>query len=52
MINHIAILTDLKGQVRTLEDALRVRSAEVPEFDTALRADWQKAHTAERIAAP
>jgi hypothetical protein len=51
MIDHAALLTDLKDQVRILEDDLRARSAEVPEFDTALRAEWQKAHTAERIAA-
>ena len=37
MIDHAALLTDLKGQVRILEDDLRARSAEVPEFDTALR---------------
>ena len=51
MIDHAALLTDLKGQVRILEDDLRARSAEVPEFNTALREEWQKAHKAERIAA-
>ncbi len=51
MIDHAALLADLKGQVRILEDDLRARSAEVPEFDTALRNEWQKAHKAERIAA-
>ncbi len=51
MIDQAALLADLKGQVRILEDDLRARSAEVPEFDTALRDEWQKAHKAERIAA-
>ena len=51
MIDHTALLTDLKAQVHVLEDDLRIRSGEVPEYDTALRDEWQKAHKAERIAA-
>ena len=51
MIDHAALLADLKGQVRVLEDDLRARSADVPEFAAALRDEWQKAHDAERIAA-
>ena len=51
MIDHAALLADLKGQVRVLEDDLRARSADVPEFAAALHDEWQKAHDAERIAA-
>jgi hypothetical protein len=51
MIDHAALLADLKGQVRILEVDLRARSAEVPEFDTVLQDEWKKAHQAERIAA-
>jgi hypothetical protein len=51
MIDHAALLADLKRQVRVLEDDLRTRSAEVPEFAAALREEWQKAHNAERIGA-
>jgi len=51
MIDHAALLADLKRQVRVLEDDLRVRSAEVPEFDNGLRGEWQRAQKAERIAA-
>src|SRR5260370_6146740 len=51
MIDHAALLANLKGQVRALEDDLRARSADVPEFAAALHDEWQKAHDAERIAA-
>ena len=51
MIDHAALLADLKGQVRVLEDDLRARSADVPEFAAELHDEWQKAHDAERIAA-
>ena len=51
MIDRTALLTDLRKQVRTLEDDLRERAAEVPEFDAALRAEWRRAKDAERTAA-
>jgi len=51
MIDHAALLADLKGQVRVLEDDLRARSANVPEFAADLHGEWQKAHDAERLAA-
>jgi hypothetical protein len=51
MIDHAALLADLKGQVRVLEDDLRARSADVPEFAADLNGEWQRAHDAERIAA-
>jgi hypothetical protein len=51
LIDHAALLADLKGQVRVLEDDLRARSADVPDFAAELRDEWQKAHDAERIAA-
>ncbi|MGH3275961.1 MAG: BREX-2 system adenine-specific DNA-methyltransferase PglX [Streptosporangiaceae bacterium] len=51
MIDRAELLADLKGRVRVLEDDLRIRSADVPEFNTALRDEWQEAHDAERIAA-
>ena len=51
MIDHAALLADLKGQVRVLENDLRARSADVPDFAAELHDEWQKAHDAERIAA-
>jgi hypothetical protein len=51
MIDHAALLADLKGQVRVLEDDLRARSADVPEFAADLHGEWRRAHEAERIAA-
>ena len=51
MIDHAALLADLKGQVRVSEDDLRARSADVPEFAAELHDGWQKAHDGERIAA-
>src|SRR5258708_36207186 len=51
MMDHAALLANLKGQVRALEDDLRARSADVPEFAAELHGEWQKAHDAERIAA-
>ncbi|MGI8447169.1 MAG: BREX-2 system adenine-specific DNA-methyltransferase PglX [Streptosporangiaceae bacterium] len=51
MIDHAALLADLKGQVRVLEGDLRARSADVPKFAADLHGEWQKAHDAERLAA-
>ncbi|HEU5155674.1 MAG TPA: BREX-2 system adenine-specific DNA-methyltransferase PglX [Streptosporangiaceae bacterium] len=51
MIDKDALLTDLKAQVRTLEDDLRERSEEVAEFDSSLRKEWQSARDAKRMAA-
>ena len=51
VIDRKALLTDLKVQVRRLEDDLRERAGEVEEFDTELRAEWQAARDAKRIAA-
>jgi hypothetical protein len=51
MIDRAELLADLKGRVRVLEDDLRIRSADVPEFGTALRDEWQEARDTERIAA-
>jgi hypothetical protein len=51
VIDRAALLGDLKAQVRTLEDDLRERAADVDEFDSALRTEWREARGAERIAA-
>ena len=50
MIDHAALLADLKIRLRVLEDDLRTRSADEP-FATALHDEWQQARDAERIAA-
>ncbi|WP_211762972.1 BREX-2 system adenine-specific DNA-methyltransferase PglX [Kutzneria sp. CA-103260] len=45
------LVKDLRRQVTVLEDDLRVRSAEVDEFATALRAEYDAAFEAHRTAA-
>src|SRR4051812_25534788 len=45
------LVKDLRRQVTVLEDDLRVRSAEVEEFATALRAEYDAAFEAHRTAA-
>ncbi|MFI7058833.1 BREX-2 system adenine-specific DNA-methyltransferase PglX [Streptosporangium canum] len=50
MIDRLALVRDLKTQVRELEEDLRARAAD--EFDQALRAEWQSARDAERTAVP
>jgi uncharacterized protein DUF7008/Eco57I restriction-modification methylase len=45
------LVRDLRKQATLLEDDLRARSEEVPEFDTALRAEYDGALEAKRIAA-
>ncbi len=52
MIDARNLLTDLTRQLKRLEDDLRARIAELPELDTALRAEWQAAREAERCAEP
>ncbi|WP_119727667.1 BREX-2 system adenine-specific DNA-methyltransferase PglX [Thermomonospora amylolytica] len=51
MIDRAALLADLRRQVTALEDDLRERAAEVPEFDASLRKEWREALEAERTAA-
>ncbi len=51
MINRTALLRDLKPQLRLLEDDLRQRSADVPEFDETLHLEWEDAKQSNRIAA-
>ena len=51
MIDRAALLRDLKPQLRLLEDDLRRRSAEVPEFDETLRLEWEDARQSNRTAA-
>ena len=51
MIDRTALLRDLKPQLRLLEDDLRRRSAEVPEFDETLRLEWEDAKQSNRTAA-
>jgi hypothetical protein len=51
VIDPKALLADLKFQVRRLEDDLRERAGEIKEFDTSLRAEWQEACNAARVAA-
>src|SRR5216683_2970108 len=51
MIDRAALLRDLKPQLRLLEDDLRRRSAEVPEFDETLRLEWEDAKQSNRTAA-
>jgi hypothetical protein len=46
-----ALLKDLRGQVGALEGDLRARAAEVEEFATALRAEYDQAYDAKRTAA-
>ena len=51
MIDRAALLRDLKPQLRLLEDDLRQRSAEVPEFDETLHLEWEDAKQSNRTAA-
>ena len=51
MIDRAALLRDLKSQLRLLEDDLRQRSAEVPEFDETLHLEWEDAEQSNRTAA-
>lgn len=50
-IDQAALVKDLRAQVSTLEDDLRVRAGEVEEFDTELREEYAAARKAERTAA-
>ena len=43
MIDRAALLRDLKPQVRLLEEDLRQRSADVPEFAETLHLEWEEA---------
>src|SRR5260370_28150983 len=51
MIDRAALLRDLKPQLRLLEDDLRRRSAEVPEFAETLHLEWEDAKQSNRTAA-
>ena len=51
MIDRAALLRDLKPQLRLLEDDLRQRSADVPEFDETLHLEWEDAKQSNRTAA-
>ena len=51
MIDRAALLRDLKPQLRLLEDDLRRRSADVPEFAETLRLEWDDARQSNRTAA-
>jgi hypothetical protein len=51
MIDRAALLRDLKPQLRLLEDDLRRRSAEIPEFDETLHLEWEDAKQSNRTAA-
>ena len=50
MIDRTALLRDLKAQLRLLEEDLRQRSADVPEFDETLRLEWEDAKQSNRTA--
>ncbi|MEP7311643.1 MAG: BREX-2 system adenine-specific DNA-methyltransferase PglX [Pseudomonadota bacterium] len=50
MINAAQLLTDLKRQLKRLEDDLRTRVAEVPELKASLATEWQAARDAARTA--
>ena len=50
MIDRAALLRDLKPQLRLLEDDLRQRSADVPEFDETLHLEWEDAKQSNRTA--
>lgn len=51
MIDPVALLKDLKPQVKALEEDLRARAAE-EEFAPALEHEWQTAINSSRTAAP
>jgi hypothetical protein len=50
MIDRVALLRDLKPQLRLLEDDLRQRSVDVPEFDETLHLEWEDAKQSNRTA--
>jgi hypothetical protein len=50
LINAPQLLADLIRQLKRLEDDLRTRVAEVPEFKAGLATEWQTARDAERTA--
>lgn len=51
MIDRTTLLRDLKPQLRLLEDDLRRRSADVPEFAETLYLEWEDARQSNRTAA-
>ncbi|MEV7005861.1 BREX-2 system adenine-specific DNA-methyltransferase PglX [Streptosporangium sp. NPDC051022] len=51
MIDRKVLLADLRKQVGTLEDDLRDCAEQDKKVDTELRREWERARTAERIAA-
>ncbi|HZR52089.1 MAG TPA: BREX-2 system adenine-specific DNA-methyltransferase PglX [Streptosporangiaceae bacterium] len=51
MIDRTALLRDLKPQLRSFEDDLRRRSADVPEFAETLHLEWEDARQSNRTAA-
>jgi hypothetical protein len=48
-VDRDALRKDLRPQVRLLEDSLRERAGEVPEFHERLRREWQRALDAKRL---
>ncbi|WP_426499881.1 BREX-2 system adenine-specific DNA-methyltransferase PglX [Streptomyces sp. D54] len=50
VLRKTVLLTDLQKQVTVLEDDLRARTGAVPEVDSALRSEYEKAYAAERTA--
>ncbi|MCP3766527.1 BREX-2 system adenine-specific DNA-methyltransferase PglX [Streptomyces sp. MAR25Y5] len=51
VLDRTRLLKDLQAQARLLEDDLRRRTDDEPEFRDALRAEYEKAVAAERTAA-
>ncbi|MDG9685963.1 BREX-2 system adenine-specific DNA-methyltransferase PglX [Streptomyces sp. DH18] len=51
VLRKTVLLQDLQKQVTVLEDDLRARTDAVPEVDSALRSEYEKAFAAERTAA-
>ncbi|MFD0249393.1 BREX-2 system adenine-specific DNA-methyltransferase PglX [Streptomyces sp. NPDC127113] len=50
-LDRVRLLKDLQVRARLLEDDLRARTDDEPEFRTALRAEYERAVLAERTAA-
>ncbi|MEU2603003.1 hypothetical protein ABZ669_39140 [Streptomyces hirsutus] len=50
-LDRTRLLKDLQAQARLLEDDLRKRTDDEPEFRDALRVEYDKAVAAERTAA-
>ncbi|WP_121748727.1 BREX-2 system adenine-specific DNA-methyltransferase PglX [Streptomyces sp. E2N166] len=50
-LDRVRLLKDLQVRTRLLEDDLRARTDDEPEFRTALRAEYERAVLAERTAA-